>query len=267
MPMDVPDNSSDGTLEAQDTSPEETGFSTDEAVETEADESPDYSEDPLSFIESFDGIPDEVREAVKKGFLRQADYTRKTQALSSERSKLEDQRSVVDQILLSQREQKAEPAKEVEEIPDLNKGASPQDVIDYYVNKAVQSKLDALGIADTAKEIRPLAAQQRVVKAYQSWASEHPDVDHGSLAARVGEVLDSDPDLAVMAESNPDRAVRLAVKIAQVQSGAAKTAAKSKKRREAAPVAARKGTSVRKKERETPLEAATRALREQGVNI
>jgi hypothetical protein len=254
----------------EDTLDDGTGASADEGFEEEGqtEEAPDYSDNPYAYIESRDDIPEEVREAVKRGFLRQADYTRKTQVLAAERSRLEDRRSVVDQILLSQKEGKAPAAEEKDEgPPDMKNGASPEDVINYYVDQAVQSKIEALGIGKTVEEIRPIAAQQRVVRAYQSWASGHPDVDHTELASMVGQVLDSDTDLADIAEVDPDRAIRIAVKVARANTSAAKTKAKSKKRREAAPVASRKGPAVRQKDRETALEAATRALKEQGINI
>ena len=112
--------------------------------------------------------------------------------------------------------------------------------------------------------MRPVVSQQRVVRAYQQFASENPDLDHVILAAEVGRVLDSDTDLSELAEESPLKAVRLAAKVAKGNVAFAKTKAKSKKRREAAPVASRKGTVVRQKKRETALEAATRALKEQG---
>ena len=267
--MDATDNP--GTeIPFEDSSDEGIGASADESVEYTEDEgeAPDINEDPIGFLESQADIPDDLRETLKQGFLRQADYTRKTQALATERRRLEDQRAVVDQLMLS-----SKPAPEVAEVPedtgppDVADGASPQDVINYYVNKAVQQKLDSLGIAQTAQEMQPVVNQQRVVRAYQSFAAENPDLDHKVLAAEVGRVLASDPDLGELAEANPLKAVRLAAKVAKSNMTVAKSQVKSKKRRDAAPVASRKGTVVRQKKRETALEAATRALKEQGINV
>jgi hypothetical protein len=264
--MDATDNPEVEAHEDVDTPDDGTGASADEGSE-ETEETESQPDNPLAYIESMEAVPDEVKEELRRGFLRQADYTRKTQGISDDRRKLEDQRSVVDQILLSQKKPET-PEKVAEDTPpDMSNGASPEDVIDYYVNRAVHTKLNDLGIGSAVEEIRPLAAQQRVVKAYQSWAQDHPDIDHGNFATAVGQVLDSDPDLTELAQSDPDRAVRIAAKVARANTSAAKTVAKSKKRRAAAPVASRKGTVVSQKKRETALEAATRALKEQGVTI
>lgn len=268
--MDATDNPTQETPDEGGNSDEGIGASADEGVEyaeTEEVETPDLDEDPLGFLESRENISDDLKETLKKGFLRQADYTRKTQAVAEERRRLDEQRAVIDKILLSQSQSNETPAVEDAGPPDVAEGASPQEVIDYYVNKAVTKKLDALGIAKTAEDMKPVVNQQRVVRAYQQFASENPDLDHGILAAEVGRVLDSDPDLSELAESSPLKAVRLAAKVANGNVASAKTKAKSKKRRAAAPVATRKGTVVTQKRRETPLEAATRALKEQGFNV
>jgi|TARA_A100001518_G_C1198168_1_gene42198 hypothetical protein len=263
MTVDATDNPEMG-IPDEDNPDDGIGASADEVVEEE----PDYSADPLAYIEKLEDFPDEVREAIKGGFLRQSDYTKKTQSLAADRARLDDRRSVVDQILLAQKGAAEAPAEKKEAPPpDMKKGASPEDVINYYVDRAVKAKLEALGVSETVNEIQPLAAQQRVVSAYRNWAKENPGLNHGDLAGEVGRVLDSDPDLVELASVDPDRAVRLAAKIAQTTASAAKTTAKSKKRRAAAPVSTRNGSAVTKKKRETPLEAATRALREQGVNI
>ena len=264
--MDATDTPEVEAHEDVDTLDEGTGASADEGSE-ESEAPEDYSDNPLALIETMEGVPDEVKQELRRGFLRQADYTRKTQGLAHERRSLDERRSVVDQILLNQQGASESKKEEVEDKPpDMAEGATPESVIDYYVNKAVQDKLTSLGIGSTVDEIRPLAAQQRVVRAYQSWAQDHPDIDHASFAATVGQVLDSDPDLTELASADPDKAVRIAAKVARASVSAARTKAKSKKRHAAAPVASRKGTVVTKKKRETALEAATRALKEQGFN-
>jgi hypothetical protein len=268
--MDATDNPGQEIPYEGDNSDEGIGASADDGVEyaeTEKTETPDPSENPLAYLESREDIPDELKDTLKRGFLRQADYTRKTQAIAMERRRLDDQRAVVDQLMLSKQAPTATPEVEDTGPPDVAEGASPQDVISYYVDKAVKEKLDSLGIAQTAQEMQPVVNQQRVVRAYQSFAADHPDLDHSILAAEVGRVLDSDPDLGELAEADPSKAVRLAAKVASSNMTVAKTRAKSKKRRDAAPVATRKGTSVRQPKRETALEAATRALKEQGINL
>ena len=248
-----------------DTLEDGTGASADEGFE-ETEETEDFSDNPIGFIEAMENVPEEVKAELRRGFLRQSDYTKKTQSLATDRQSLDQQRSIVDQILLRQKDEPKVEKVEDAGPPDMSKGASPEDVINHYVNQAVQEKLEALGIGNAVAEIQPIAAQQRVVRAYQSWAQDHPDIDHSSFAATVGQVLDSDPDLTELAASNPDRAIRIAAKVARASVSEARTKAKSKKRQAAAPVASRKGSVVSKKKRETALEAATRALKEQGFN-
>ena len=68
-----------------------------------------------------------------------------------------------------------------------------------------------------------------------------------------------------MAQVNPAAAIRLAARVAQAEMKAVSTRQKSRKRRQAAPVAARSGTVV-KPRRESMLDAASRALKEAGLN-
>ena len=261
--MDATDTPQDEAHEEVDTLEDGTGASADDGFE-ETEETEDFSDNPLSYIEAMENVPDEVKAEIKRGFLRQSDYTKKTQNLANDRQSLEDRRSVVDQILLRQNQAKAETRAEEPSVPDMSKGASPEDVISHYVNEAVKAKLSELGVGNAVAEIQPIAAQQRVVRAYQAWAQDHPDIDHGTFAATVGQVLDSDPDLTELAADNPGKAIRIAAKVARATVSEAQTKPKSKKRHAAAPVASRKGSAVSKKKRESALEAATRALKEQG---
>jgi len=261
--MDATDTPQDEAHEEVDTLEDGTGASADDGFE-EAETTEDFSDNPLGYIEAMENVPEEVKDELKRGFLRQSDYTKKTQSLANDRQSLEDRRSVVDQILLRQNQATAERKVEEPKAPDMSKGASPEDVISHYVNEAVKAKLSELGVGSAVAEIQPIAAQQRVVRAYQAWAQDYPDIDHGTFAATVGQVLDSDPDLTELAATNPDKAVRIAAKVARAHVREAQTKAKSKKRHAAAPVASRKGSVVSKKGRETALEAATRALKEQG---
>ena len=269
MPIDATDTPGDG-LQYEDTPSDGIGASANEVVvneDSEEQEEVDYSTDPLGYLQTRDDIPEDVKGALSKGFLRQSDYTRKTQAIASERRRLDDQRSVVDQIILEKSEAKKAKEEEKAPPPDLARGAKPEDVILYYVNKQVEARLAEIGLNEKLTSLEPMAQQQKVVSSYQRFAKENPAIDHATMAAEVGRILDTDPDLSDLAEVNPDRAVRLAAKMAQSSRKVAKNTAKSKKRKEAAPVATRQGSVVRKGRRESPLEAATRALKEQGVNF
>ena len=269
MPTDATDTPDDG-IQYEDNPSDGIGASANEVVGNEGSEEQeevDYSANPLAYLETRDDIPDDVKGALSKGFLRHSDYTRKTQAIADERRRLDDQRSVVDQIILERSDAKKAKKEEQAPPPNLAKGAKPEDVILYYVNKQVEARLADMGLNDKLTSLEPMAQQQKVVSSYQRFAKENPTLDHANMAAEVGRILDTDPDLSDLAEVNPDRAVRLAAKMVQSSRKVAKTTAKSKKRKEAAPVATRQGSVVRKSRRESPLEAATRALKEQGVNF
>ena len=102
--MDATDNPTEETVE-DGNSYEGIGASADEGVEyaeTEEVETPDLNEDPIGFLESREDISDDLKETLKRGFLRQADYTRKTQAIADDRRRLDEQRAVIDKILLTQ---------------------------------------------------------------------------------------------------------------------------------------------------------------------
>lgn len=269
MPTDATDNPSDG-VQYEDTPSDGIGASANEGVEDEEDseqEEVDYASDPMAFLETRDDIPEDVKSALGQGFLRQSDYTKKTQAVAEERRRLDDQRSVVDQIILERSEAKKVKKEEKAPPPDLASGARPEEVIAFYVKKQVEARLAEMGLDEKLTSLAPMAQQQKVVSSYEKFASNNPGLDHSTMAAEVGHILDTDPDLADLAQVNPDRAVRLAAKMVQSNRKFAKSAAKSKKRKEAAPVATRQGSVVRKSRRESPLDAATRALKEQGVTF
>ena len=99
--MDATDNPGIEAQDNLDTLDQGTGASAYEDTEDQAEAQVGY-DNPIEFIEAMEGIPDDIRDELKRGYLRQSDYTKKTQALSDERRSLEERRSVVDQILLSQ---------------------------------------------------------------------------------------------------------------------------------------------------------------------
>ena len=144
-------------------------------------------------------------------------------------------------------------------------GSKPEDVISYYVEKEVQKRLEASGIKNLAQEMQPVAHRERVTGAYRQFASSAPNLDHQKLAPLTGQIIDNDPELAELAQVNPAAAIRLAARVAQAEMKAVSTKQKSRKRRQAAPVSARSGTVV-KPRRESMLDAATRALKEAGLN-
>tara|TARA_Y100001963_G_C6757962_1_gene437921 strand:+ start:781 stop:1611 length:831 start_codon:yes stop_codon:yes gene_type:complete len=235
----------------------------------------EYDNDPEEEVvgdDSFwDGNPESLPDELKSVYKNmQSAFTKKMQRASALENKYFESIDAANAAILA-RQNAQQPVEEVEQevVPDLSKGASPEEVIQYYVEKAtesqVQRRLEALGIKDLAQEMQPVAHRERVTGAYREFASSNPKLDHQKLAPLTGQVIDNDPELSEMAQVNPAAAIRLAARLAQAEMRAAATQQKSRKRRQAAPVAARSGTVV-KPRRESMLDAAARALKEAGLN-
>ena len=220
--------------------------------------------------ESFwNGNPNELPEELKATYKgMQSAFTKRMQRASELEKKYFDSIDAANQAVLSRvNEQRAQqPQAEPEEAaPDLANGASPEDVILHYVQQEVQKAFKDSGVDRLAQDMQPVAVREKIVSAYREFAGDNPNLDHGTLAPLAGKVIDSDPELSALAEINPSAAIRLAARVANAEIKSAATKQKSRKRRQAAPVSARTGTVV-KPRRESMLDAATRALKEAGLN-
>ena len=253
----IEDNSEEIGSEADDAYGEE------EHLVDHADEEPETEEDDSFWGGNPEELPDELKSSYKN---MQAAFTKRMQRLSSLENKYFESIDAANAAVLS-RQGEQQPVQEVQEEtpPDLSKGARPEDVISYYVDKEVQRRLEASGIKDLAQEMQPVAHRERVTGAYREFASTNPKLDHQRLAPPTGQGIDNDPELSELAQVNPTAAIRLAARVAQAEMKAVVTRQKSRKRRQAAPVSARSGTAV-KPRRESMLDAAARALKEAGLN-
>jgi len=257
-------NNSDETL-GEDSS-EEIG---EEVDDVDGNEEQLVSQDTSQEDEAFwGGNPEELPAELQNTYKgMQAAFTKRMQRVSDlERKYFESIDAANAAVLARAQADTPAPQPEVEEpAPDLSKGATPEDVIQYYVNQAVQEAVDASGVKSLAQEMQPVAHREKVVGAYRSFAAENPGIDHGRLAPLAGRVIDSDAELTQLASINPGAAIKLAARIAQAELSVAATKQKSRKKRQAAPVSARSGTAVKRKQ-ESMLDAATRALKEAGLN-
>tara|TARA_R100000808_G_scaffold25087_1_gene61639 strand:+ start:12828 stop:13646 length:819 start_codon:yes stop_codon:yes gene_type:complete len=224
------------------------------------------SEDGDSF---WGGNPEELPVELKSVYKNmQAAFTKRQQRLAALENKYFESIDAANAAVLARSQQpptQDHVEEEAPEPPQLDKGAKPEDVIQHYVNMAVKEAIEGSGIKNIAKEIQPVAHRERVVSAYKAYAEQNPDLDHQQLAPLAGRIIDSDSELSELAQVNPSAAIRLATRIASAEIKATATKQKNKKRRQAAPVAARNGTPV-KRRRESMLDAATRALKEAGLN-
>jgi len=227
--------------------------------------SQDNSQEDDSF---WGGNPDELPEELQHTYKgMQSAFTKRMQRVSELERKYFESIDAANAAILTRSQAEApapEPTPE-EVAPDLARGASPEDVIQFYVKQAVAEAVESSGMSNLAKEMQPVAHREKVVGAYRSYASQNPGLDHGQIAPLAGRVIDGDPELTQLATVNPEAAIKIAARLAQAEIQLATTKQKSKKRRQAAPVSARKGTPIKQK-RETMLDAATRALKEAGIS-
>ena len=228
-----------------------------------ASESDSHDEDAF-----WNGNPEELPDNLKSTYKSmQGAFTKRMQQLSKLEKKYFDSIDAANAALLARGEQGSapEPEKVEETPPDMANGASPDDVINFYVQQAVAKAIKETGVGRLAEEMQPVAHRERVTSAYRSFAADNPKLDHQKLAPLAGQIIDNDPELSESAPTNPSAAIRLAARVAQAEIKTMATKQKTKKRRQAAPVSARSGTVVQHR-RESMLEAATRALKEAGVN-
>tara|TARA_R110002020_G_scaffold60451_1_gene163715 strand:- start:2609 stop:3427 length:819 start_codon:yes stop_codon:yes gene_type:complete len=258
----------EGTLDTEDNS-DEIGFENNGVEEDgyaghEQEASSEDSGDAF-----WNGNPEELSDELKPVYKNmQAAFTKRMQRASDLEQKYMDSIEAANAVLVSGRGQGAPqenaPVEEVKDIPDMSKGAKPEEVIDYYVQQAVGEAIKKSGINSVIDQVQPLANQQKVVSAYQKYAAENPGMNHQTIAGQVGQILDTDADLGALAATNPDAAIRIAAQMAQSNVATTNKRSKEKQRRQAAPVSARQG-SVKSRRKESMLDAATRALKEAGL--
>lgn len=268
MTAETPIDNSGGTLSED--NPEEIEHEDGNAYGDEDGSHADSEAEPSSETDSFwGGNPEELSPELKSVYKNmQAAFTKRQQRLSALEAKYFESIDAANAAVLARNQQQPiqEQAEEVApEPPQLAKGAKPEEVIQHYVQQAVKEAIEGSGIKNIAEEIQPVAHRERVVSAYKTYAEQNPDLDHQQLAPLAGRIIDSDPELSELAQVNPSAAIRLATRVASAELKAVATKQKNKKRRQAAPVAARSGTAV-KRRRESMLDAATRALKEAGLS-
>ena len=216
----------------------------------------------------WNGNPEELSGELQSVYKNmQSAFTKKMQRASDLEQKYVDSIEAANAVLVNgrgQQEAQEQAPHQNEQVPDMSKGAKPEEVIEYYVRKEVQDAIKGTGISSVIDQVPPLANQQKVVSAYQKYAAENPGVNHQTIAGEVGQILDTNEDLGALAATNPEAAIRIAAQMAQSSMASSSTRSKNKQRRQAAPVSARQGT-VKSKRRESMLDAATRALKEVGL--
>ena len=185
--------------------------------------------------------------------LRQADYTKKTQGLASDRRAFEAEKAAWNEARRGQDNADApdEPGSTAPD-PELAKTEPArylEELVDYRAAQQVgglRKEIDELrgALDEERRDLAPIRAQQAVVEAYRGYQGENPSLDHKALGPAVGKLLETDPDLGEMAVTNPGRAVRLAARLVQAESQKRASRTTTSRRKAAAPVAARRGGSV-----------------------
>lgn len=217
-------------------------------------------------------IPDNPKEA-EKGYLRQADYTRKTQEVAELRRELQAELTQAKELrsLMLQGNQGApqaeQPAVEAVELPDPKVDAKGyiEGYIAQRVKAGVQDALENSGLKGLRDEVSPLLQRERLGSEYQKFMADSPELDHTALSSKAGALIDADPALTQLASSDPRLAIRLATQLAQARVDVDRAKKKNASRREAAPLAARNASTVNGSTASTIDDAFRLALQQQGV--
>ncbi len=97
--------------------------------------------DPLQFIDSLENVDPKVKEVLKAGYLRQADYTKKTQALGEDRKLLDEYKEIkpyLDKAIANPETYKqifgVEPGEEKPEYPE-----DPKEYAEWVKNNTLQA--------------------------------------------------------------------------------------------------------------------------------
>mgnify|MGYP003146500921 FL=1 len=218
------------------------------------------------------GTPDNPEEA-EKGYLRQADYTRKTQEVAGLRRELQAELGKAKELrgLMLQGGQGSAaaetPATEAVELPDPKTDARGyiEGYIAQRVKAGVQDALESSGLKGLREEISPLIQRERLGTEYQRFMADSPELDHTALSSKAGALIDSDPALTQLANSDPRLAIRLATQLAQARVDVDRAKQKNASRREAAPLAARNASTVNGSNVATIDDAFRLALQQQGI--
>ncbi len=216
--------------------------------------------------------PNDTDEA-KRGYLRQADYTRKTQEVAELRRELHSELEKAKELrsLMLQGGQVAPQAEtsvaEAVELPDPKVDAKGyiEGYIAQRVKAGVQEALDSSGLNGLRDEISPLIQRERLGSEYQKFMADSPELDHSTLSSQAGSLIDSDPALTKLANSDPRLAIRLATQLAQARVDVDRAKKKNTSRREAAPLAARNASTVNGSNASTIDDAFRLALQQQGI--
>jgi len=241
----------------------------DEGGGTDSDEDPDDAEgEEAGKVETDDdGIPTDAAE-LRKGYLRTADYTRKTQKLAEKRKELDKQLAELEAIKAQYQQgpaRKVEPEGRKDEAePPAN--ATAEQLLKWYVQQEV--KVARAELESTLAPLRPAAEMGRttqgVVAAYSEIVGEDgtdPVFATKSAAELVGTIIEGDEDLMDLARTNPKRAVRLAMKEAKASLANARATKKNQDARGASPLSTPQGRRAAPTA-PTALEAAAAALKE-----
>lgn len=179
----------EGTPSTGDGLPDKTGVVDNEGAQKTSESS---QSDPLSILESLQGIDPKQKEALKAGYLRQADYTRKTQEISSDRNLVEEYKRYkpyIDKVLSDPNstlykqvfEDQAESEDGVEETQPY-----PQDPMEYaeWVKKSVLKEIEDNRDVESASNLDPrLANDQEFASLIAGQVAQDVDFVQGRKSA------------------------------------------------------------------------------------
>ena len=233
--------------------------------------------------EDLDALPDEVdgitdpSDALAESTLSEpeapaaAPADARYAAMEAQVGSLKDSIAQITNLMLAQAQgrapEKAAPPVVEEVAPDLLK--DPADTfVRYHARKALGGEFAELKaqIAALQEALAPVTSRERFVTEYHRAASD-AKVSPKDFASKVAELIDSVPDLQEIAASDPARAARLALRMAQSTAPAAVAAPVVRRTPQPRPSPAVTPGSVSSRAASSWGEAIEQSLRERGVPV
>lgn len=203
-----------------------------------------------------------------------------SEAASQEMGELKGQLAALTNLVTQLTSQRAPAAPEPVVAPEIKAPSLVDDPADdfvrFYAREAISPELNEIkaSIKALTDAVGPLVQRERFVGAYQQEATAM-GADAQSMASRVAQIMGSDEDLADIAAVDPNRAARIALKMArsQVKDASVSPPAPSAQRaspRQPRPAARpNPASSPRRVAETTPgswQEAVSQSLQEQGIS-
>ena len=225
---------------------------------------------PAAPVAKTDGPPDDIEE-LRRGYYRQADYTRKTQEVAEERRALAAERQALLELAGRLNPQAPAPTADADPTPETLLKQGPEAFSKWFLNDRKVQRDTIARLEALVNDLAPVAHRERVVGAFHRMAQADPRIADEGIRVEVARLLDTDSVIQKIAQSSPEDALNIAIRQAEVVRDRARLTGEvaAMKKTHAARVAAAPAPSssgpATIKEWLSPLQAAERAMKEEGL--